>query len=70
MLSVFFSWQGDKNRITFSGDHNSTRPEFFFDSVSIFFHNVLDPPPVLHRSQPQHSSVPSSREDAQVSLLP
>lgn len=25
----------------FEGDHNSRRPEFFFDSVSIFFHNTL-----------------------------
>ncbi|KAK4260565.1 hypothetical protein QN277_003661 [Acacia crassicarpa] len=25
-------------------DHNSTRPQFYFDSISIFFHNVLQPP--------------------------
>jgi len=24
-----------------SGDHNSIRPDFFYDSVAIFFHNVL-----------------------------
>lgn len=27
--------------VTFPGDHNSRRPPFFYSSVSIFFHNVL-----------------------------
>ncbi|KAG2684596.1 hypothetical protein I3760_10G083800 [Carya illinoinensis] len=36
--------QGDKNIIKFEGDHNSTRPQFYYDSVSIFFCNVLHPP--------------------------
>jgi hypothetical protein len=43
-----FSWciclQGDKNLIKFDGDHNSPRPQFYYDSVSIFFYNVLHPP--------------------------
>lgn len=34
-------YAGDKNLITFPGDHNSVRPQFFYSSVSIFFHNVL-----------------------------
>jgi hypothetical protein len=34
-------WGGDKNMITFDGDHNSQRPDFFFDSVGIFFYNCL-----------------------------
>lgn len=34
-------YAGDKNIIKFEGDHNSPRPEFFFDSVSIFFSNTL-----------------------------
>ena len=34
-------YAGDKNYITFEGDHNSRRPSFFYDSVSIFFHNCL-----------------------------
>lgn len=38
--------QGDKNIIKFDGDHNSSRPQFFYDSVSIFFYNVLRPPQV------------------------
>lgn len=37
--------QGDKNIIRFEGDHNSPRPQFYFDSISIFFNNVLQPPP-------------------------
>nr|XP_012575526.1 uncharacterized protein LOC101501041 isoform X4 [Cicer arietinum] len=37
---------GDKNIIKFDGDHNSSRPQFFYDSVSIFFYNVLRPPQV------------------------
>ncbi|KAL9262731.1 hypothetical protein AKJ16_DCAP02553 [Drosera capensis] len=36
--------KGDKNIIQFEGDHNSIRPTFYFDSISIFFNNVLQPP--------------------------
>lgn len=38
--------QGDKNMIKFDGDHNSSRPQFYYDSVSIFFFNILHPPQV------------------------
>ncbi|KAK7303471.1 hypothetical protein RJT34_14378 [Clitoria ternatea] len=38
------AYAGDKNVIKFDGDHNSSRPQFFYDSVSIFFYNVLRPP--------------------------
>lgn len=37
-------YAGDKNIIKFEGDHNSSRPQFYYDSVTIFFHNVLCPP--------------------------
>ncbi|XP_074296146.1 uncharacterized protein LOC141623884 [Silene latifolia] len=37
-------YMGDKNIIKFEGDHNSPRPQFYFDSISIFFNNVLQPP--------------------------
>ncbi|GJN31524.1 hypothetical protein PR202_gb19933 [Eleusine coracana subsp. coracana] len=40
------SYAGDKNIIKFDGDHNSPRPQFYFDSITIFFHNVLNPPDV------------------------
>lgn len=43
---IFKSYAGDKNIIKFDGDHNSSRPQFYYDSVSIFFHNVLHPPQV------------------------
>lgn len=36
--------QGDKNIIKFEGDHNSPRPQFYYDSITIFFYNVLRPP--------------------------
>ncbi|KAF6145963.1 hypothetical protein GIB67_033322 [Kingdonia uniflora] len=41
---IFKSYAGDKNIIKFVGDHNSPRPQFYYDSVSIFFYNVLHPP--------------------------
>ena len=41
---LWYLWQGDKNIIKFEGDHNSPRPQFYFDSISIFFNNVLQPP--------------------------
>lgn len=37
------AYAGDKNLITFEGDHNSIRPDFFNTSVMIFLHNVLGP---------------------------
>ncbi|XP_072984224.1 uncharacterized protein [Typha latifolia] len=41
---IYESYVGDKNIIKFDGDHNSPRPHFYFDSITIFFHNVLNPP--------------------------
>ncbi|KAK2979433.1 hypothetical protein RJ640_016394, partial [Escallonia rubra] len=41
---IFDAYVGDKNIIKFEGDHNSPRPQFYFDSINIFFHNVLQPP--------------------------
>lgn len=41
---IFDVYVGDKNIIKFDGDHNSPRPQFYFDSINIFFHNVLQPP--------------------------
>lgn len=44
MFDCMYILQGDKNIIRFDGDHNSPRPQFYFDSITIFFHNVLNPP--------------------------
>ncbi|GAA0148340.1 hydrolase [Lithospermum erythrorhizon] len=41
---IFDAYVGDKNIIKFEGDHNSPRPQFYFDSISIFFNNILQPP--------------------------
>ncbi|PKI61591.1 hypothetical protein CRG98_018020 [Punica granatum] len=41
---IINAYAGDKNIIKFDGDHNSSRPQFYYDSVSIFFYNVLRPP--------------------------
>jgi fermentation-respiration switch protein FrsA (DUF1100 family) len=35
------AYAGDKNYVSFEGDHNTPRPHFFYDSVVIFFHNTL-----------------------------
>ncbi|XP_022724361.1 uncharacterized protein LOC111281055 isoform X2 [Durio zibethinus] len=43
---IFRSYAGDKNIIKFDGDHNSSRSQFYYDSVSVFFYNVLQPPKV------------------------
>ncbi|KAL6497646.1 hypothetical protein OROHE_027079 [Orobanche hederae] len=42
--AIFKLYAGDRNIIKFEGDHNSSRPQFYYDSVSIFFYNVLRPP--------------------------
>ncbi|XP_015958571.1 uncharacterized protein LOC107482554 [Arachis duranensis] len=41
---ILEAYMGDKNLIKFEGDHNSPRPQFYFDSINIFFNNVLQPP--------------------------
>lgn len=43
---IYKSYVGDKNIIKFEGDHNSPRPQFYYDTVSIFFYNALHPPPI------------------------
>jgi len=35
------AYGGKKNLVMVEGDHNSQRPDFFYDSVVIFFHNNL-----------------------------
>lgn len=35
------AYEGDKNFIKFEGDHNTQRPQFFYDSASIFLYTTL-----------------------------
>ncbi|EGR33879.1 hypothetical protein IMG5_033680, partial [Ichthyophthirius multifiliis] len=38
---LYEAYAGDKNLKIVEGDHNSSRPEFLLDSISIFFYNTL-----------------------------
>ncbi|CAK0787805.1 hypothetical protein CVIRNUC_011027 [Coccomyxa viridis] len=46
------AYAGDKNLITFEGDHNSHRPQFFYSSVLIFLSTVLQ----LDEPMPEHEA--------------
>lgn len=69
---------GDANMIVVDGDHNSTRPRFMFDSVSIFLQACLQIPPewqlrvhpsVNITSPPwRYPGAPKEREDLDASL--
>ena len=38
---IYERYSGDKNMVKFPGQHNSPRPSFFLDSVSIFLFNTM-----------------------------
>jgi len=38
---LFGVYSGEKSINEFKGNHNTERPDFFYDSAAIFFHNVL-----------------------------
>jgi dienelactone hydrolase len=40
---IHAAYAGDKNLVTFEGDHNSHRPRFFLDSAAIFLQSRLFP---------------------------
>ena len=42
--NIYEVYAGDKNLVTFDGDHNTARPEFFLASVGIFLHNTMVAP--------------------------
>ena len=44
-LSLHDAYAGDANMIVVDGDHNSNRPRFMYDSVSIFLQACLQIPP-------------------------
>ncbi|GFH14895.1 hydrolase_4 domain-containing protein, partial [Haematococcus lacustris] len=49
---LYEAYAGDKNFIKVDGDHNSRRPEFFYQSVAIFFHNTLKLDEMLEGGNP------------------
>lgn len=62
---IYKSYAGDKNIIKFEGDHNSPRPQFYYDSITIFFHNVLQPPDDLvekHASESLYEYIDGSED--------
>jgi len=62
---LYERYSGDKNIITFGGDHNSPRPAFFFDSVGIFFHNVLIENAELEATEPMSPQVAAAAQYTQ-----
>ncbi|GMH26845.1 hypothetical protein Nepgr_028688 [Nepenthes gracilis] len=44
---IYKFYAGDKSFVKFNGDHNSSRPQFFYESISIFFNKTLQPPQVF-----------------------
>eukprot|EP01132_Coremiostelium_polycephalum_P002536 gene2536-3139_t len=67
---LYEKYPGDKNRILLEGDHNSDRPNFFFESVCIFFVNTLKPEfpptPSFCFSNPSLDSMYDSIEEQQL----
>jgi hypothetical protein len=57
--AIHADYAGDKNLITFDGDHNSNRPAFYFGSCGIFLHNCLRggdrDPPVMPSTRRSHA---------------
>ncbi|KAG0461622.1 hypothetical protein HPP92_021919 [Vanilla planifolia] len=41
---IYQSYAGEKIIIKFDGDHNTPRPQSYYDSVALFFCNTLQPP--------------------------
>ena len=48
---LFAAYAGDKNLVTFGGDHNSHRAPFYSSAV-IFLHSALQCPQPLPRGEP------------------
>ena len=43
--SIYNAYKGDKNLVTFDGDHNELRPAFFLDSVRVRVRIRVSPNP-------------------------
>jgi hypothetical protein len=60
--NLYEKYAGDKNLVMVDGDHNSPRPQFFLDSVGIFFYNTLQ-----CSQLPEYRSRPEAEEPQSVS---
>jgi fermentation-respiration switch protein FrsA (DUF1100 family) len=47
------AYAGEKNYVTFEGDHNTPRPQHFLDSVVIFFLNALQVHSIVPQEKPK-----------------
>ena len=54
---LYEAYAGDKVITKFEGDHNSQRPQFFYDSGSIFFHNVLMVDSIVNELEQEKASL-------------
>lgn len=58
---LYEAYAGEKSIANFEGDHNSERPDFYYDSASIFFYNVLgweEIPPLTKVDEDFHLRLP------------
>ena len=53
------NYAGEKKLIIVPGEHNSPRPQFFMDSVAIFFYNALNCAALPEKSFKPVPGVPS-----------
>ena len=58
------AYAGDKNLITFEGDHNSHRPQFFYSSVLIFLSTVLQLDEPMPEQEAEETAAIAGRCDA------
>ena len=62
------AYAGDKNLITFEGDHNSHRPQFFYSSVLIFLSTVLQLDEPMPEQEAEETAAMAGRCNACLSL--
>jgi len=61
---LFNKYAGDKNIVFVEGDHNTMRPKYLIDSVTIFFYNALlvDQLPKEEQKSKPRASIPEKSE--------
>lgn len=68
---LYEAYNGDKDLKRIEGDHNSSRPQFFLDSVGVFFYNTLqvETIPKLQKERRRYRSKNSEREMIQQAIM-